>query len=318
MRTGFLCLAVALAACGSDSISINDFGKRYIAARCSFQVTCQEMPDTATCEASYSLNDSGFLTLVAAVNAKTVKYDGEAAASCVDSVASTSCAFSGFYLKDPCAKVFTGTVATGGACFINEECAGVGSVCNQTDPNCDASTTCCPGTCAAGATKMPVGGHCTGSADCQDGLYCSTATSVCKTPVAQSGAACDELDGCADPMYCNGDFAAMPFTGTCAKAPGRNATCNIKDLLPCADERDYCDHNTTKCTQNVSVGATCDTMGTTTGATCVGFAYCNNGSCAAEPKAGSTCDAMNGPNCLGGLSCTNSTCALPPAGMACK
>lgn len=322
MRTRFLCLviAVAAAACGGDdSISINDLAKKFIAAQCANQVTCQQMPDTATCEASFAFNDNAFMTLVADVNAKIIKYDGTAAASCANEISSATCSFTGFFSKanDPCGKMFTGTVAAGGACFISEECSGVGSSCNQTDPNCDSTTTCCPGTCAAAPAKMPVNGHCTSTSDCNDGLYCSTTTSVCKTPLTQSGAACDELDGCANPMYCNGSFATMPFTGVCTTAPATGATCNPMDLLPCTDERDYCDTGTKKCTRSVSVGGTCDSAGTGTGATCVGYADCTTNSCVARPKAGATC-MTSGSSCLGSLSCTNGTCQLPAAGMACK
>ncbi len=319
MRTRFLCLALAVAACsGTDSIALSDYAKKEIAAFCANQVTCQQMPDTATCEASFELNSTGYMTLVAAANAKLVKYDGAEAASCVNEFASQSCAYTGFQpnKNDPCNKVFTGTVATGGACFVSQECAGVGAVCNPTSASCNPSTTCCPGTCAPAPAKMGVGGACQGSSDCNDGLYCSDKTQQCTAIATASGAACEALDGCANPMLCNENCSTS--TGTCYTPAARNATCDTTQVLPCADERDYCDNTTKKCTQVVALGATCDSAGTGNGATCVAYASCTNGSCVENPKAGATCDAMNGPSCLGSLSCTTSTCQLAPAGMACQ
>ena len=105
--------------------------------------------------------------------------------------------------------------------------------------------------------------------------------------------------------------------GVCTTAPATGATCNPMDLLPCTDDRDYCDTGTKKCTRNSVVGAACDSAGTGNGASCVGYADCTNNSCVARPKAGATC-MSGGSSCLGGLSCTNNTCQLPVGGMACK
>jgi hypothetical protein len=137
-------------------------------------------------------------------------------------------------------------------------------------------------------------------------------------PVAGAGAACDDILGCANPMYCNGDPQQQTFSGTCKAPPATGAACNLTDLLPCADGRDYCDTGTKVCTRNAAVGAACDSDGTGNGAGCVGYADCDTTNlCVARLKAGASCSDTTGPACLGSLSCTNSSCALPPAGMTC-
>jgi hypothetical protein len=316
MRNALIVVAVA-AACG-NSVSITDFAAKYIDARCQNEVACQQMPDMATCKASRFLEDNYYETVVALVKAGTIKYSGDEAGSCFDRIASLGCSFTGFRptADDPCQKMFTGTVAAAGACLVSEECAGAGSTCAQTDPACDPTTACCAGTCMAAAAKLPLGGNCGTSAQCADNAYCSDKTNQCTAVVTTSGGACEGLDGCSNPMYCNEDF--QTFTGTCMTAVASNAACDKTALLPCADERDYCDLQTLKCTRNSPVAAACDSTGTGNGAGCIGYAECSNSTCVAYPKAGATCDAMTGPSCLGDLGCTNSVCTLPTKGTACK
>jgi hypothetical protein len=313
-----LIVVVFAAACG-NSVSITDFAAKYIDATCKYDVACQLMPDTATCKAALFIDDNYYETIVALVKAGTIKYSGDEAGSCIDQQASLTCSYTGFRPdpNDPCTKIFTGTVAAGGACLVSEECAGAGATCPQTDPMCDPTTACCPGTCMAAAAKLPLGGNCGSSAQCADNAYCSDKTNQCTAVVTTSGGACEGLDGCANPMFCNEDLQS--FTGTCMTAVASNATCDATTLIPCSDVRDYCNLMTTKCTRNSPVGAVCDsTTPQTTGTLCVGYAECNNSTCVAHPKAGATCDAMNGPTCLGDLGCTNSVCTLPPKGTSCK
>jgi hypothetical protein len=124
------------------------------------------------------------------------------------------------------------------------------------------------------------------------------------------GAACGDLDACADPMYCDLDF--QTFMGVCTKGAASNATCSNDHLLPCADGRDYCDATTMKCTRAADVGAACPM-----GVDCVGYAACVNGTCVAKPGLGGTCVTDMDPSCLGTLDCTNGKCTAPAAGTAC-
>ena len=316
MKALLVGLVLAATACsGSDGVSLKDLPNQLLDANCKADVKCGFMPDEATCRGSYQANDTYMLTMAAAVAAKNVKYDASLGKQCVDEAASYNCELSGLQPdpKDPCTKMFTGLVAAGGACFTSTECAA-GGTCNQTDPNCDSTTTCCPGTCTA-VTKAAIGQACQNPGDCVDGAYCSGATMTCKALVAQNGAACDDFFACANPMLCNLDFTTGMFT-TCFTPAARAAACNPNDFFPCADSRDYCDSGTMKCTPVATTGQAC---GGTGNVSCAFYDTCTNSMCTANPGANQACmaDQFGQSNCLGTLACTNSTCQLPGA-MTCQ
>jgi hypothetical protein len=321
MKRALLVLALfPVAACSSDDgIAAKDLPTQLIKADCKNAVTCQLAPDEASCEASLQANSTQLLTLEAAIAANHVKYDSSKAAACVSERANASCAFQGFMLSkptssDPCNEVFVGLVAANGACFDSLECAN-GGLCSITNPQCDPTTTCCPGTCMAPPAKIAIGQTCQATSDCVTGAYCTDTTKQCAAVVSGVGTACAGIDGCADPLVCNFDQGTSMFT-TCYQQAARGAACDTTKIAPCADERDYCDTTTMKCTQNVSPGATCNG---TNGATCVGYADCTNGSCVAKATAGQTCtvNQFGQSNCLGALACNGGSCQLPAAGMTC-
>ncbi len=308
-------IAFALAACSNGkTIAITELRDKYVAAWCANQVTCQQMPDLATCEAATRYDDNAFATKVAEVKAKSIVYDAEAAARWIDYVASLSCDTT--YVtdpNDPSSQVFSGTVAVGGACLVSEQCSGVGSTCSPADPSCNASISCCPGTCTPGPTKQPLGGTCGATIDCAASLYCSDSMSRCTQIVTAEGATCEGFDACAPPLFCNYDPGTQ--TGTCYTPPPTNATCDPMMALPCADERDYCDPSSLKCTRDAPVNAACSQN-----IYCVAYADCMNGNCVARPKAGETCMG-GGPTCLGDLQCSSAmtgSCTLAPAGTSCQ
>jgi len=313
MKKALLVVLLAAACSDSSSLSIKDFPNALLKAECKNAVACQLAPDEATCEASVQANNTFLQTKAAAVTSKQVKYDSGLGQKCVDEIANQGCAFTGFGLSkpvDPCQAMFAGQVATNGACFASAECASSG-MCVQTSPTCDPSMTCCPGTCQVAPAKVAIGQNCTSTSSCVAGAYCAQTTGQCTAVAAVSGNTCDGIDGCADPMVCNFDFTMNKFT-TCYTPAARLATCNTNNFFPCADERDYCDTTTTKCTQNVSVGQMCQGSN---GAQCLGYDECLTGSCAARPGAGKTCtvDMFGFSDCLGSLACTNGTCTLPAA-----
>ena len=306
----FVCAtAVAMAACGG--VGIDDFQEKLGEAFCKNAVECGQAPDQASCEAALQLESRFFETVVAKAKAKVITYDSGLGSDCIDSYATAGCAFTGFHsdTDDPCADMFVGTVAVGGACTISLECANQG-ICEATDPNCDPDVTCCPGTCMATPAAVPIGGNCA-TAPCETG-YCSSVTDICTVPLATAGAACTDFDACANPMYCN-VFAASP---TCVAPAARGATCDPNMLLPCIDSRDYCDALTTKCTPNVAVGQAC---GGTNEANCIGYADCGPSmTCVAFALAGAACPTGDDSACLGDLDCPSGTCTLPPAQAACS
>jgi hypothetical protein len=312
-----LCVLALLAACGGGGggIAINDLPDALADAQCEQGVRCGTFPDLATCNAAEIFEGNDVETTLGAVAAGTIKYDEKNAAKCLDELASNDCTFPGFHDGDnsPCNNLFVGTVATGGACFISDECADQAD-CTPTDPNCDSETTCCPGTCGTGVTIAQEGGVCNDTATCGPNLYCkpgAAADGVCTALITNAGAACDDLTACADPMYCDFDFATGMFK-TCALAADSGATCDPNVLIACGDQRDYCDPTSLKCTARAAAGAACADGGVE----CQGFATCTNNLCVPDPGLNAPC-VVDGPSCLGTLSCVSGTCQAPTPGTSC-
>jgi hypothetical protein len=241
-------------------------------------------------------------SIAAAVDAGHIKFDGEAAKSCMDEISQAGCTFTAFPRHDVCQDVFVGLVAVGGSCVISDECVGGGD-CLASDSTCDRSVSCCPGTCEPGHTKVALGAHCRSTLDCDDDAYCTSTTQVCTALATSEGAACDDLFGCTGDLLCNVDAQTQQYT-TCYRPAARGAACVASSFLPCADERDYCDPTTNTCAALPGVGQACGT-----GAACVAYATCSNSTCTARPTTGEAC----ADSCVGDLQCANSTCALPQA-----
>ncbi|MBA3821205.1 MAG: hypothetical protein H0X17_20135 [Deltaproteobacteria bacterium] len=302
------------AACGGGggSVGPDDLADEVEGASCDQAVRCESVPDRAACDSSTQVEDRDLLTILGAVDDGTIKYDSEAAGDCADFIGDASCSFEGFHTENPCQDIFEGTVAAGGACFVDLQCAGFGE-CVQTDANCDGDVTCCPGTCMGTFTESPIGGPCDDDLHfCGTTAYCessATGAGTCTALIAD-GTACSEIDACANPLYCNLDFTTG--TGTCKAAAPSGGSCSRMDLLPCADSREYCDA-TSKCVKRVAVGGACGPE-----ISCVGYATCNGTICVADLKAGAACVVdSEGPDCLGDLECIGGTCQLPPIGASC-
>ncbi len=317
-----LLLGVVVAGCGDDPIAIKDLPGDILDARCNRDVACANDPDTATCQASHTgATDNESLTLFADVDAGVIKYDAGAAAACLGEFKS-SCTFAGLHTApdvSACDGVFTGTVATGGACEINQECAGH-AVCTQTDTACNRNTACCAGTCSADVpqpTVVAIGGACDGNTKvcANQTAYCKiasgTQSGTCTALVTGAGTACDVFDACANPLYCDTSGSGSGSSGTCKKAAATGEACMQDAGISCADGRDYC-NAAMKCTRLPTVGEACPD------GACVGFATCESAVCVARPGAGDACVVGAQASCLGNLTCTNGTCKLPPAGMSCK
>jgi hypothetical protein len=317
------------AGCGPSggSITLDEAERRILAALCRFEVSCHEVPDMAACMAVLQQEPGYQQTLDADIASGKVAYDGVKAQSCVSQYESLLSSCSRIEdaalnaLSPVCDQVLVGTVAAGGACFFNEECAGGGS-CQVTDTSCSRSVMCCAGTCVAQPAPIPVGGDCSApqpNQSCAAGSYCNTAQSgSSRTCVAQStveGTPCTSSTLCASPMYC----AIDPATGmgTCKRAAATGAACSPSvGSISCDQVGDYCDATTSKCTPRVAPGSTCDS----TQFNCVGYATCVGTTCVARPVAGQACDPTSGPSCLGSLPCdtTTNTCPALPTGGVCN
>jgi hypothetical protein len=89
--SALLLLAVIPACDGDKSISLSDFPAAAVDAGCSRAARCGLVPDKASCVAA-SNPDIGQLS--ADVTAGRVRYDGKAAAACLDALRSLSCNYS--------------------------------------------------------------------------------------------------------------------------------------------------------------------------------------------------------------------------------
>lgn len=318
MRTNVLLLAVAVVlGCGGGGVSVENLPDKIDDERCDRLVACQGVQDRATCEAATQLDVGDYGSVEAGVADGTIKYNSGAAADCAASYGSKDCTFSGFHANDPCDDVFEGTVATGGACVIDLQCANGGDC--QYAGTCDPDIMCCTGTCMGGTmtTESPIGGPCSDELHfCATNAYCKSGTGpgagTCTALVTNEGGACDELDACSNPMYCNLNF--QTGMGTCKKPAASNAACSRMELIPCADLRDHCSPTTMTCVRDIAVGGACGT-----GVQCVGYASCVNGACVADIPLDGACVADSGADCAIDLECISGKCQLPPvSGMTCK
>lgn len=213
--------ALPLAACGgSDSnggggspggatpVPIGDVPEKFASTFCSIVDSCFGVAyglfsggaDCVT-EIGREFTDGDFQNIKSGIDSETVIYHGELVQSCLDALLAEGCGALTSRMPAECRAAFEGTVAEGGSCTYNAECAG-GNYCKI-----GAS---CPGTCAApgGADTA-----CESDDACQSGLLCDTAAKKCYAP-AQEGATCgDQLPACTPGLVCaKADTAA---TGTC-------------------------------------------------------------------------------------------------------
>lgn len=159
---------------------------------------CESVLTKEFAQASY--ND-----ILAAVNAGTVKYDGNLARTCVNAIASGSCAVLDNNTPDSCDQALSGSAKTGADCDIDAECAGIA--------RCDTSGGTCPGKCAPLASE---GVACTEDGQCARGAVCSPITQKCVAPAAEGEACGGGVAGdCAQGLLCIGDDKDNKKAGKC-------------------------------------------------------------------------------------------------------
>jgi hypothetical protein len=211
---------------------------------------------------------------VKAVVAGRAAYDQASASTCLSFLDRAECVtldglFDGTVYEASCGRAIRGTVADGGTCYTDSDCAS--SRC--------ANATACPGTCASTRTgSQPcqvrrdcapgsfcvmnttlgyftcapisypgLGASCSaGGMPCQAGLYCdlSASPSVCKA--LKTTGPCTSTDECAPGLRCDG--------GSCTAIPGPGD--------PCAQKLDACGPGlycgaTGACVDDVAVGQAC-------------------------------------------------------------
>jgi hypothetical protein len=250
MRRSFFCVLACLAlgsgcsgksTAGSGSsnvvsVSADDFVTAFVRATCDAIAACcasASFPfDRAACETSETREAQHILT---DTNSLRV-YDPAGAARCIDNARAvlSLCVTSNAIvdrMKHSCDEVYAGTVAVGGACQSEKDCAQG----TQGPVECEIDALLAPM-----PTPMPicvvdnpgmVGEACLGSImrdptvhfphlTCADGLYCDM-TGHCQTSVAQGGACAH--DECVKTAWCDGS------TSTCAAQFPLGTAC-VSDL----------------------------------------------------------------------------------------
>jgi hypothetical protein len=251
-----------------------------------------------------------------------VRVDSAKAASCVAAFQSATAACTDLevtFSSSACQGAITGTVATGGACFTDVDCAA---------GTCDTSVAC-PGVCIAFLTA---GQPCsTSKAICGPGLACDGATGTCKQLSATGGPCpclpgnycdsgtvtcvarktsgpCTSLDQCA--------FGTICAQGQCTPFVGVGATCVPSAAATACGLGSYCDPGTTKCVawpvigQSCAVFSLCQTGYCDTGTSICTALKAPGASCASpiECQPGNYCDLLGTSTCkpqkANGAACT--------------
>lgn len=257
-------------------------------AVCAQQVRCGAMPDSRTCMADYlGTRSQWFANLEAALAAGRLTLDQAKANECFGLLRGYSCAVStspsDFRLNQQvCDRVFLGSVATGGTCIEDLECAA--GFC-QPASACDAALACCPGTCRP---RGPAGATCDRDRQCTVDATCLGGT--CQPPSALGGP-CSSTANCLQ--------GVCSVNGLCV-APSPEGQ-------PCVDAAD-CDQwadavcTAGRCATRARVGQPCQPTG---GGTCVAHATCVAGTCQPLPLIGDACG--NGTPCFVGECLPSST-----------
>jgi len=218
---------VVFSACAGEPrapVALEDYPAAQLEAFCRASVRCGGLASFDSCrqELVQFYYAPLSISLVAAIDAGVVKFDGVAARDCVDAMAARGC------FEEPgdpyaCTQVFIGTVAGGGACELYAEC--VSGMCSV--PDCGQS--CCAGTCFYGPQwfTAQIGDTCTDGLECRDGLYCYNYK--CAEPVAAGGS-------CADFKRC--ESGSLCISQRCVPLPRAGEHCD--DTLTCIDYNTRC------------------------------------------------------------------------------
>jgi hypothetical protein len=305
---------LAVAGCNGGGsgggVPIGQLGNKVLDVLCARAARCGEYLDKATCVANNGgLSDMG--QVESDVASGKVKYDGSQVATCLsvyDTIGCTVTETENLQLPQACQTVFHGTVATGGACYNDEECVSLH--CNR--GGCGGVTGCCAGTCDPETVTVASGGDCVAAdTTCADGTYCkldSTSTSATCTTLVAAGQSCTSLFGqCAAGKACVSQTAGG--ARTCGVLPAEGQACPEGI---CDANADTCDTTTKTCIRKIAVGGACPA-----GAGCVDYASCDAATkvCVAQKAAGGACTSAT--DCLGTLVCTNGTCVVAPARPVC-
>jgi hypothetical protein len=220
--------------------------------------------------------------------------------------------------ESACAKLYTGLVPEGSACYETIECVPGRYCANATAcpgvceayPSLGASCelrACAPGSaCVEGKCRAfaPEAAQCEGGSapECAFGLYCDTAATgvagTCRKKL-ETGP-CNGDEACSGKTRCIG--LADPGTAACAPAKPEGAVCTV-GRGEC-ERFTYCANGS--CTVFPRFEGSCGTSGGET-IGCLA-AWCNAGACQRQGESGATCDPANSRQCYWKCSTSSLTC----------
>ena len=327
-----------VAACGGDdddddsaaSVPLEDLPATYAGAACEAYTNClgplfDVFLAGEDCVTNFGKRvDEQLPDFQQAIDDGRVAYHGDQVAACAADLRSRECAELQQRGSGPCEAVFTGTVALGESCSLDEECAG--------GAFCDFGATC-PGTCRELAAE---GDECNEDDDCASGLVCSDADQICEEPAGPGDVCQGGNADCALGYMCAGADEDMNQPGNCRAydevfSAGDGDTCDpdngvlCQSGLTCQIEA-IADPLEWSCAQKVGSGDTCRPAFPDQ---CPDDEYCNvppamialgmiDGTCEPRPGAGDPCGGLESNVCAPNLRCNGGTCkALTEIGGGC-
>jgi hypothetical protein len=328
-------LALALlAACGADTIAIEDYNQALARAACEQETRCGLFDTVERCMAYKHPLGPITPSIISAASSGNVTYDPVQAAQCVAEVASRSCSYSAIEWRlgqtTVCRGVLRSDRLLGGPCFINEECAS---------RNCASQTTplmCSIGLCVEPEHVAAPGEDCTQIA-CSPDSWCAPGINTC-VPHLPQGTACfatgqcafglDCFDTCEPPPQIGDPCPTFEGTPTCGVTAGMK--CNLATGACAAPlhEGDICDPDNDlcaigyltcspdrhRCEQFPAVGQPCGGspfFHCTAGAICAFSGEGSPGVCVPLVDDGSPCSGQDQLCASGVCDFTTETCVEP-------
>jgi hypothetical protein len=198
----------AVACDDSDSskptVEITEVEASYYDLFCGKFTTCDNAPffnmvigDREYCivfmEEMSDSESGGLPDILDAVDQGKIIYDGQKAYECLVEMEALDCDTFENVEPQACRDAFTGTIALGESCSLDEEC--VSGFCDTGDS--------CPGTCTEPVLE---GNECDYSSECEAGTECISGECIAFTTALTEGDTCDpDEDWCAEGYYCNSD-----------------------------------------------------------------------------------------------------------------
>jgi hypothetical protein len=220
---------VGSAAGAAGAIPIDALAKPWATAVCQYLARCfpfdafAHVPGGCLALEQPRFEYGSIPRLKAEIASGKLSYQPDKIGACLNDFVSAPCGSSDSQFAS-CLAAIDGTVAIGGACTSELQCAG--------DAHCDVSASC-PSVCEA---PLDLAATCSSNQDCRAGLSCAFGTSAC-TAFAKKGEACRgaTLGECGSGLVCVG--ASGDVAGSCQaiRKVQLGEPCDITSATICAD-----------------------------------------------------------------------------------